>query len=614
MENKVKTKKKSTQKNTKKTTTKKVIQKRKTKKRKNNKKGITSKAFTLIELLAVIIILAVLMIIAIPSVTTYISDSRKKAYVDTAKEAISGARTLVNSGKLNIFDEEVSYYIPIKCIPSENGFKSPYGEFEENGAYVGVIFDGNGYKYYWISNDVSGQGINIVTSFDDLDSEKIVSGIKKGDVNNKIKETGIDGRNNIIVFNNNCKGIEGKYIASPSESEVTYNPIECSNSITETIYWALQDNNSDGKYEKLIISDSYVSGGKSGNFPGNKVFSSQAEVPWNTNRNSSWINDIKNNLSCYVSNIVVEGNVSPKSTAFWFYGIGAYATSINFNLSNLDTCNVTSMKAMFAGAGQIYTTSINLDVSHFNTANVIDMSKAFAINPQKCSSLRVDLSNLDTRNVEDMSEMLYGFADYANSYYLGDISRWNTSHVTNMKGMFWNAFRFRDITSGINLDLSHWDTSRVTDMSSMFACFGLSTTKSVRLNLSNWNTSRVTTMNSMFNYYGKNASSWSLEGLSNWNTSNVTDMYRIFESSANQANKVELDISGWNTSKVTRSEAYDNLSYYTFSGFGQSATTWIVKIPKTNGNGLANTTSIMYGSSEASTMKAPTGKYFTLSN
>ena len=56
-----------------------------------NKKG-----FTLIELLAVIIILGILMIIAIPSVTKYISDSRKSSYVDTAKEIIAGARNAVN--------------------------------------------------------------------------------------------------------------------------------------------------------------------------------------------------------------------------------------------------------------------------------------------------------------------------------------------------------------------------------------------------------------------------------------------------------------------------------------------------------------------------------------
>ena len=48
------------------------------------------KGFTLIELLAVIIILGILMLVAIPSVTKYISDSRKEGYVATAKTIIDG--------------------------------------------------------------------------------------------------------------------------------------------------------------------------------------------------------------------------------------------------------------------------------------------------------------------------------------------------------------------------------------------------------------------------------------------------------------------------------------------------------------------------------------------
>ncbi len=166
-----------------------------------------TKAFTLIELLAVIIILGVLMIIAIPSVTTYISNSRKSAYIDTAKNIVDGARNLVNEGKMEMYDTTATYYIPISCIKIETGLKTPYGEFESDGAYVGVTFDGSGYNYYWISNDTSGQGIKEVTPLSDLNEEKIVSGIKAGDVNRIIQETGKDGRNNIIIYNSDCTEI-----------------------------------------------------------------------------------------------------------------------------------------------------------------------------------------------------------------------------------------------------------------------------------------------------------------------------------------------------------------------------------------------------------------------
>ncbi len=87
--------------------------------------------FTLIELLAVIIILGILMIIAIPSVTKYISDSRKNSYVDSAKEIIAGTRNVVNGGKLEMYSTNTTYYIPTSCIKTENAQKSPYGDFTQ---------------------------------------------------------------------------------------------------------------------------------------------------------------------------------------------------------------------------------------------------------------------------------------------------------------------------------------------------------------------------------------------------------------------------------------------------------------------------------------------------
>ena len=89
------------------------------------------KGFTLIELLAVIIILGVLMLVAIPSVTSYINNSRKQTYVDTAKEIIKGATVLVNSGDLNTFDTDTTYYIPVDAISTENGLDEAETLFHE---------------------------------------------------------------------------------------------------------------------------------------------------------------------------------------------------------------------------------------------------------------------------------------------------------------------------------------------------------------------------------------------------------------------------------------------------------------------------------------------------
>ena len=169
-------------------------------KRKKNKK---SKAFTLIELLAVIIILGILMIIAIPSVTSYISESRKSAYIDTAKNLVSGARTLVNTGRLGMYDTSATYYIPEKCITTEGGTKSPYGEFVQ--AYIGVTFDGSGYKYYWISVDSSRQGIKDITPQEKLENKLIESDLDPIEIQQKVFSTGIDGRTKVLVLQENCK-------------------------------------------------------------------------------------------------------------------------------------------------------------------------------------------------------------------------------------------------------------------------------------------------------------------------------------------------------------------------------------------------------------------------
>ncbi len=207
---------------TKKKETKPAVKKTNARKKVNKKKG-----FTLIELLAVIIILGVLMIIAIPSVTTYIQNSRKNAYIDTAKNIVGAARNLVNSGKIQTYDKTAVYYISEKCLSTENGSQSPFGEFKA--AYVGVIYSGDGYKYYWASVDSAGQGIGDVTPADKLDIDLINSDLDSFEVEEKVFNTGIGGRRNVLVLDEDCRSWN-QMTSNPN------NPIEEDGTVSEFIY------------------------------------------------------------------------------------------------------------------------------------------------------------------------------------------------------------------------------------------------------------------------------------------------------------------------------------------------------------------------------------------
>ena len=152
--------------------------------------------FTLIELLAVIIILGVLMIIAVPSVTEYISNSRKNAYIATATRYIDGVRNEVNSGKFPVYDKEVTYYIPGSCVTMEKGGDSPYGKWEDY--YVVVTYDGSGYDYYWTSRDETNTGIYL-TYQNLLDVDRIENGVSSIST-----DIGVGDREKILLLKDSC--------------------------------------------------------------------------------------------------------------------------------------------------------------------------------------------------------------------------------------------------------------------------------------------------------------------------------------------------------------------------------------------------------------------------
>jgi len=159
------------------------------------------KGFTLIELLAVIIILGILLIIAIPSVTEYIVNSRKNVYISSIDGYVSGVSQKVNSLEYSFLDKDVTYYVHINNVPLEKGGESPFGEWLD--AYVVVTYDGNGYDYYWTSVDDGGNKI-ILKDVDDITVDDVINDSYK----EISRRRAVGNRNKIVIIDKDGNVIE----------------------------------------------------------------------------------------------------------------------------------------------------------------------------------------------------------------------------------------------------------------------------------------------------------------------------------------------------------------------------------------------------------------------
>jgi type IV pilus assembly protein PilA len=147
-----------------------------------NKKG-----FTLVELLAVIVILAVILTIAVPNVMKIVEKTRKDAFESTAAMMISSAKTqaaayndyLPNSGECSV--------IKIDLLELENIDKDPDGgDYDLDNSYVAIANDDGTYKYY-VTLIGSKRKVNLalegnITSSLETDGIKAPSSLKRSDV------------------------------------------------------------------------------------------------------------------------------------------------------------------------------------------------------------------------------------------------------------------------------------------------------------------------------------------------------------------------------------------------------------------------------------------------
>ena len=196
-------------------------------------------------------------------------------------------------------------------------------------------------------------------------------------------------------------------------------------------------------------------------------------------------------------------------------GIKQQSNKYNYNLS-VEYSNITmkwyyqikDCSYMFNMLANI----IKIDLSKFDSSKVTNMKDMF----YACTSLTsINFKNFDTSSVVYMG---YVF-DTCTSLTSVDLSSFNTSAVLDMNAMF------DDCHSLISIDLQNFDTSLVTDFNYMF--FNNYELKYVNLN--NFNVSRVSDMHSMF----KNCKSLLYINLNTFKEKSGVNLNNMFDSISN---------------------------------------------------------------------------------
>ena len=136
-----------------------------------------NQGFTLIELLAVVVILGILLLIAVPSVTNIISNSKKKAFLADCQAYLQSAKY-----KIALTDSKNPQYFDIRTLDIKNPKDSYYGAIY----FFDLDEDGNNeyYLYVYDENQSISLGSNEYSKIIPI-SEKEISTSKITNVLNK---------------------------------------------------------------------------------------------------------------------------------------------------------------------------------------------------------------------------------------------------------------------------------------------------------------------------------------------------------------------------------------------------------------------------------------------
>jgi len=511
------------------------------------------KGFTLIELLAVIVVLGLLLAIAIPSVTKYVNQSRKKTLVTSINSYVDALIIELNNMSYTFTDEDTIYAVPIECISMEKGGSNPFGEWliasEDYWGYVLVQYDKltSDYRYGFTFMDSSGHGM-YPTVIDKIDKSgndialgyrlnKPMTGLAVDYANkNKWKGFNINNTTNFVVLESDEEG-NNKNICTVKQNIENIEPLKSYAVYSDddkslTFYRTRNEIKEGEKYNGLTVTAIYTE------FD-NKTFSRSDRPPWYEYKD-------------VIEKVYVQGKLRPKNTSLWFEGL---VNCSYLDVTDLDVSNVTDMSSMFKFVGQNTYSFKIVGLEDWDTSNVEKMVGLFTRTGENATEWNIgNLSGWDVSIVEDMTNMFSCAGRNAKVFDIGNLYNWNVSNVTSMNQMFaWTG----GLESWYVGDLSNWDTGKVKNMEYMFAYAGQNAKKINIGNIGKWDVSTVETMLNMFLATGKNSETFYIGDLSSWNTKSVANLGGMFSSAGKKANWF-IDCSSWNVSKVTNYVSFND--------------------------------------------------------
>ena len=436
-------------------------------------------AFTLIELLAVIVILAIIALIATPIILGIINDAKKGSRERSIDNIIHAAE--IYYAKEYIKDPKVSNKINIEDIKDKIDGEIPEGGYiiinEAGDAIFNLEFKDK--TYVKLS---TGEIVEEPKNADNyyIKVETTVSSETEPFLGGPIRKEQIE-KVTTVPTNKVPSDVIGSFDVTDTTNQ---------NETGKVMAW-YYDKDSNGLYEVYIGQEGRVKA----NPDSTKLF--------------NYLINVKEIDLTYLDTSDV--------TTMWCLFQYCYKLEKIIGLENFDTSNVENMRYMYNCCCKLQA----LNLRSFITSKVTTMHGMF----QNCTTItEIDVSSFDTSSVTTMYTMFAGASIDEVSYYMQleriiGLENFDTSSVTDMRGMFQNCISLTD------LDLRSFDTSKVTDMSYMFnVCSNLTS-----LDLRSFDTNQVTDMHAMF----ANCSSLTKLDVSNFDTTNVTDMSYMFSNTTN---------------------------------------------------------------------------------